>query len=141
MSSAPKEKLRLLHQAQERLHYSLNLLPNAGTHLYAAKVKLALAEMEENKGQQAQSLKSSALEHLVMGLLIEPDNTKLLVERAELYQLLQQDDKAQEDAQRAMMLLENKKGLSEYQVYYKRAEQVTEAIEQRRREKPVLGKL
>ena len=140
LSSVPKEKSRLLRQAQERLCYSLNILPNAGTHLYAAKVELAFAE-EENKGQQAQQLKNFALEHLVIGLLIEPDNTKLLVERAELYQELQDDEKAEKDAQRAMMLLENKKGLSEQQAYYARAEQVVDSVEQRRRQKPVLSKL
>ena len=136
-SQGSNEKLQLLQNAQRRLESSLKLAPNAGTHLYLAKVELALAELEASP-EEASALKNSALRHLDTGLVIEPVNTKLLVERAELQVQCGQEDKAQEDAQEALMLLEDKRQLSEHREYYARAERVAE-VAQRQRKKFVLS--
>jgi len=131
-----KEKTKLLEKAKIRLIYSLELSPNAGTHLYFAKVDLALADISADQNEILR-FKTDALHQLHAGLLIEPENAKLLVERAELYLQFKENDKANEDANMASILLENKKQLSEYQDYYVRAEQVIEDNKAKKKRKQI----
>lgn len=127
-------KAKLLEKAQKRLEYSLDIKPNAGTHHDLAKVEQALADMKTDQ-EEAQTLTTSALRHLDNGLLLEPGNTKLLVERAQTHYQQGQDDKAIEDAERAQILLEDRRNLSEHKDYYAKAEQVIEDVKKKKKKK------
>jgi hypothetical protein len=127
MSSSSEQKT-LLGKAATYLEDSLKLRPNAGTYLYLAKVLLATIPMTPSG--DADAIYTKVCEQLDSGLTIEPNNLKLLVERAEFINTHYPEDRelALQDAKRVIIKTEHKQHLAEYSGYYDRAMEIIDAL-------------